>query len=204
MTRLGFLAAKLTGNEAALAALSVPISALHDELGGRRVALIGNARALSEGRRGQEIDSHELIVRINRAPMPAATSHGTRTDWLGLGLSLPAADRARLAPRRSLYMPVKRRHLDWATASSPGFYLNPRDAVRRLGATLGAKPTTGALLIDLLLGSPLARLDLYGFDFFASKSLSGSRDATRVPHDFGAEAKWVAALAAADSRLRLR
>lgn len=203
MTRLGFQIAKLARNETALARLSTPRATLDDELGGKHVALIGNARALSQTRAGAEIDAHDLIVRINRAPMPAAESHGTRTDWLGLGLALPAADRARLAPRRSLYMPAKRRHLDWATAHSPGFYLNPLADVAALQDRLGAKPTTGALLIALLLAAPLAGLDLYGFDFFASKSLSGHREAARLPHDFGAEAAWVAALGDRDPRLQV-
>jgi len=204
VTRAGFLAARLTGNEAALMRLSVRLAELHAELAGCRVALIGNARALAGGRQGAEIDAHDLVIRINRAPMPSAESHGRRTDWLGLGLALPAADRARLAPRRSLYMPAKRRHLDWATARSPGFYLHPRTEVARLAATLGAKPTTGALLIDLLMTAPLARLDLYGFDFFASQSLSGRRSAAQVPHDFAAEGAWAEALATRDPRLVLR
>ena len=62
---------------------------------------------------------------------------------------------------------------------------------------------TGAMLIELLLHSDLARLDLYGFDFFASKSLSGSRSAEQVPHDFDAEAAWVEGLLQSDPRLHL-
>nr|WP_154335599.1 glycosyltransferase family 29 protein [Paracoccus sp. S-4012] len=193
----------MTRDERALAGLSAPLADLRAELDGKRVALIGNARALAGTRQGAEIDAHDVVIRINRAPIPSPESHGTRTDWLGLGISLPAEDRARLAPRRSLYMAAKRRHLDWCTASSSGFYLHPRSAVARLAAALGAKPTTGALLIDLLLASPLAALDLHGFDFFASRSLSGRRSAAQVPHDFSAEATWVERLIAADPRLRL-
>lgn len=183
--------------------LSSPQSALLAELAGRSVALVGNARALAEGRQGEAIDAHDLVVRINRAPMPSAVSHGARTDWLALGLALPAADRARLCPSRLLWMPWKRRRLDWATARAPGFYLHPRADIAALRARLGAKPTTGALMIDLLLRGPLRALDLHGFDFFASRSLSGRRGAADVPHDFGAEARWVAERAAADQRLRL-
>ena len=54
-----------------------------------------------------------------------------------------------------------------------------------------------------VLRSDLARLDLYGFDFFASKSLSGSRSAEQVPHDFDAEAAWVEGLLQSDPRLHL-
>ena len=68
---------------------------------------------------------------------------------------------------------------------------------------LGAPPTTGAMLIDLALRSGLASLTLYGFDFFASQSLSGRRTAAQVPHDFGAEAAWVGDMQRRDPRLDL-
>ncbi len=203
MNRLTFMLARLRQDEPALMRLSVPQAALLGELDGRSVALVGNARALAQGRQGAAIDGHDIVVRINRAPMPSAESHGARTDWLALGIPPGAADRARLAPSRLLWMPWKRRRLDWATASAPGFYLHPRADVAALQTNLGAKPTTGALLIDLLLRSRLKALDLHGFDFFASQSLSGSRAAKDGPHDFGAEAAWVAARAEDDPRLRL-
>ena len=59
------------------------------------------------------------------------------------------------------------------------------------------------MMIDLLMRSPLARLTLHGFDFFASASLSGRRTADQVPHDFGAEAAWVEDLRRMDGRLSL-
>lgn len=204
MNRLGFQIARTFDRDARLMALSVPQAGLLAALDGRTVALVGNARAMAEGTQGPQIDAHDVVIRINRAPMPSAASHGTRTDWIALGMRLPEAERQRLQPRRLLWMPAKRRRLDWRTARSAGFYLHPRSDVTALAARLGAKPTTGALMIDLLLRSRLARLDLYGFDFFASLSLSGSRSAAKVPHDFNAEADWVAALAAADPRLSRR
>ncbi|TNF10800.1 MAG: hypothetical protein EP320_16600, partial [Rhodobacteraceae bacterium] len=87
------------------------------------------------------------------------------------------------------------------TASSPGFYLHPLSEYEALKARLGAQPTTGAMLIDMLARSGLARLDLYGFDFFASLSLSGRRTADKVPHDFAAEAEMVARLTERDPRI---
>jgi Glycosyltransferase family 29 (sialyltransferase) len=173
------------------------------EVAGKRVALIGNARSLAAGQRGAEIDAADLVIRINRAPMPAARSHGTRTDWLALATSIPAADVDRIGPRRLLWMSPKRKRLSWRVASSPGFYLHPLADIERLRDRLDAPPTTGLMMIDLLAASRLARLDLYGFDFFASLSLTGSRTAAQVPHDFDAERAFVERLAARDPRLRL-
>lgn len=201
MTPLRFYLARTLRDEAQLQSLSVPQAEVLADLSGKSVALVGNARALAEGMQGAEIDAADLVIRINRAPMPSVESHGTRTDWLALATSLPAPERARIAPRRILWMSPKRKRLDWQTAKSPGFYLHPLPDYQALRDRLGAPPTTGALMIDLLARSDLASLRLYGFDFFASRSLSGRRAASDVPHDFAAEAAWVEALKQSDGRI---
>lgn len=201
MTRFGFLLARTLRDDSALQRLSVPQSALLADLADKRIALVGNARALAQTDHGARIDVADLVIRINRAPMPLATSHGSRTDWLGLAVRLSAADRSRIAPARILWMSPKRKRLDWQTATSPGFYLHPLADYAALRDRLGAPPTTGAMLIDLLARSRMARLDLYGFDFFASLSLSGRRSAEQVPHDFSGESRWVQELQLADRRI---
>lgn len=201
MNKARFYLARTLRDEAALTGLSAPRSGLLADLRGRSVALVGNARALAGQSHGPDIDAHDLVIRINRAPMPATASHGRRTDWLALATRLPDTDRARLSPQRILWMSPKRKRLDYATATSAGFYLHPLSDYRRLSADLHAPPTTGAMMIDLLCHSDLARLDLYGFDFFASLSLSGRRQADQVPHDFNAESGWVRDLMARDSRI---
>ena len=201
MTRLGFLLARTLRDDGALMRLSVPQADLLTTLAGKRLALVGNARALAETDHGADIDAADLVIRINRAPMPSAASHGRRTDWLGLAVRLGDADRARIAPTRILWMSPTRKRLDWRTATSPGFYLHPLGDYAGLRDRLGAPPTTGAMLIDLLARSRMARLDLYGFDFFASLSLSGRRNAEQVPHDFSGESRWVQDLQLADRRI---
>lgn len=201
MNHAGFLIARTLRDDAALQRLSVPQPALLDDLAGKRVALVGNARALAEGHHGARIDAADLVIRINLAPMPGAESHGTRTDWLALAVRLGAADRARIGASRILWMSPKRKRLDWKTATSPGFYLHPPGDHAALRDRLGAPPTTGAMMIDLIARSDMAALDLYGFDFFASLSLSGRRTADRVPHDFSGESAWVAGLISADRRI---
>ncbi|MFC3628770.1 glycosyltransferase family 29 protein [Paracoccus angustae] len=203
MNRLAFHAARLLRDENALQSLSVPQENLLADLENKSVALIGNARSLAQARHGAAIDAADLVIRINRAPLPSADSHGARTDWLALAVRLPGEDRARLNPARILWMSPKRKRLDWRTATSPGFYLHPLKDHRALKDRLAAPPTTGAMMIDLLLRSRLTGLTLYGFDFFASQSLSGRRTAQQVPHDFAAEADWVADLRRSDGRLTL-
>lgn len=203
MNRLSFLLARTLRQEAPLAALSSGRDGLLADLAGKRVALIGNARSLAESRHGAAIDAADLVIRINRAPMPSPASHGTRTDWLALATSIGAADLRRIAPARILWMSPKRKRLTWRVAGSPGFYLHPLPEFQRLKAAFGAPPTTGAMMIDLCAASALASLTLYGFDFFQSLSLTGSRTAAEVPHDFAAERAFVEALIDRDARIAL-
>jgi hypothetical protein len=76
-------------------------------------------------------------------------------------------------------------------------------AVHRLQSGLGAPPSTGLMMIDLLARSNAREIGLYGFDFFNSLSLSGRRTAAQVPHDFAAERRFVEALMTEDPRFRL-
>ncbi|MFN4101246.1 MAG: glycosyltransferase family 29 protein [Pararhodobacter sp.] len=204
MTRLGFLLARTLRREAPLQALSVPQAELLASLAGKSVAIVGNARSLSDRREGAAIDAADLVIRINRAPMPAPESHGTRTDILALATSLPPADLARLSPGRILWMSHKRKRLAYDVATTPGFHLHPLEDWRRLRATLGAPPTTGLMLIDLAARSTAASIALHGFDFFTSQSLSGRRRADQTPHDFPAERAFTEALMARDPRVTLQ
>ncbi len=199
---LRFRLARATRNDAALAARGIGEAQALADLAGRRVALVGNARALADGARGAEIDAHDVVIRINRAPMPAARSHGTRTDWLALAVRMDGPTLDRLNPRLVLWMSHKRKRLPWA-AVQRRFRLHPQAEIARLWRALGAQPTTGLMLIDLLSRSQATQIDLYGFDFFASLSLSGRRTADRVPHDFAAEATFVDRLLLADDRFHL-
>lgn len=202
MTRVGFYIARTLRQEAPLAALSLPLAEVLARLSGS-IALVGNARSLSATVHGKAIDSADQVIRINRAPMPAPESHGRRTDVLALATSLDAATLNRLNPALTLWMSHKRKRLPWAVATRAGFALPPLEGFLRLKAALDRPPTTGLLMLDLLQQSPTKSVTLYGFDFFSSQSLSGSRTAAHVPHDFAAERRWVAALLARDPRFHL-
>ncbi|MBI1171020.1 hypothetical protein GC209_06435 [bacterium] len=202
MTRLGFYLARTLRQEAPLAALSLPMTQVMAQMTGH-IALVGNARSLSASTHGAAIDAADLVIRINRAPMPAVESHGSRTDVLALATRLDAATLQRLNPRLILWMSHKRKRLPWIVARHPGFALPPLTDFQRLKRALNAPPTTGLMLIDLLSRSPATRVTLFGFDFFASQSLSGRRTADKVPHDFAAERAFVEALMARDRRFHL-
>jgi hypothetical protein len=202
MNALRFWLAKATGDETALSRLGAPEGVLLGELAGQHVALVGNARGLAEGSHGAAIDAADLVIRINAAPMPQARSHGTRTDWLGVSVAVAPALVAERAPRRLIWVTPRRKRLPYWMACDPRFALYSAARHAALSARLGSRPTTGLMLLDLAMASTAASVTLWGFDFFATQSLSGRRTAADVPHDFAAEAAHVAALAASDPRLR--
>ncbi|MEN8888900.1 MAG: glycosyltransferase family 29 protein [Celeribacter marinus] len=190
--------------DAQLARGTLHPSELHDLLRGKTIAIVGNARALSHGAFGQEIDAADIVIRINRAPCPAEISHGMRTDWLATSIPLQASVLNAHDPSLILWMTSKRKRLPKRFLKRGlGFYLNRKDDRSALAARMNSAPTTGAMLIDLIAKSPAAQIDLYGFDFFSSLSLSGRRTADDVPHDFDAEALFVNGLCADDERITL-
>lgn len=201
MNRAKFYAARLKGDESRLGQTSCPKTDLLTELPNKSVAIIGNSRALADASFGAEIDAADIVIRINRAPMPSASSHGTKTNWLALATKLEQSEGTRLNPERIFWMSSKRKRLPFWVASRAGFYLYSLGDIETLKAQLNAPPTTGLMIIDLVSQSKASAIDLYGFDFFASLSLTGSRTANQVPHDFDTEKTWVSDLAKRDPRL---
>jgi hypothetical protein len=202
VNQFGFYLARTLRNEKALAGLGLPMAFVLNELQGT-LALVGNAQSLGTTAQGAAIDAADLVIRLNRAPMPEARSHGTRIDVLACATSLKPTHLHQLNPKFLLWMSPKRKRLSWAMATHKGFALPPLDTYQRLKAQLNAPPTTGLMMIDLLARSPATKITLYGFDFFASLSLSGRRTAAQVPHNFQAERAFVSALLARDPRFCL-
>lgn len=203
LSHLGFLIARTLRRDAPLATMSLPQIAVLAAFAGKSVALVGNSRALAQAKLGAQIDAADIVIRINRAPMPSAASHGSRTDVLALATNIGPETLARLAPVMTLWMSPKRKRLSYAIATRRGFALHPLADYQRLMSGLGAPPTTGLMMIDLLARSPARSITLYGFDFFTSMSLTGSRTAGQVPHDFTAERRLVESLCARDPRIAL-
>lgn len=201
MNELIFSLKRILKGEPFLQTLSDDINTLHTELAGKSVAIVGNARSLSEQAYGTEIDACDIILRMHAAPLPTPESHGTRTTWLALGMPIAQGTVDARAPIRLLWMAKKRKRLRARIAQHIGFYLHPKKDWDRMATALLAPPTTGIMLIDLASRSSASEIHLFGFDFFTSLSLSGRRTAAQVPHDFAAEKRFTEALIAKDPRV---
>ena len=173
---------------------------------GRSVALVGNARSLSTLSLGQEIDSCELVIRMNTAPNQKTGSHGARTSWIASSTLLSPRRLQALNPERLIWMSPRRRALvllAYGTLLPMSFY--PSDWWQVLAAKLGgARPSTGAMVIDLIvrLGG-FSELRLFGFDFFQSGSLSQRGLTSPPPHEFAREREYVSELLQSEPRITL-
>ncbi|GGA30182.1 glycosyltransferase family 29 protein [Neptunicoccus cionae] len=201
ISQIAFTLKRILFGEDFLAQHSCSLNTLHEDLAGKTVAIVGNARSLSKQSFGKTIDQYDVVIRMHAAPLPQVESHGTRTTWLALGMPVSQEIIDARAPVRLLWMAKKRKRLRARFAKAKGFYLHPKNEWDRMATELAAPPTTGVMLIDLVARSAAAEIHLFGFDFFTSLSLSGRRTAAQVPHDFAAEKLFTQSLVARDHRV---
>ncbi|MEO9460089.1 MAG: glycosyltransferase family 29 protein [Lentilitoribacter sp.] len=187
-----------------LTQLSLSEDELHSLLEGKTVAIVGNARSLETQNYGAEIDAHDIVIRLNDAPIIAAASHGRRTDWMAVAKHISKQTLQTRNPDLLLWMPAHRKRLGWRMVNYSKFYLNSPERNDELKAKLGASSSVGCKTIDLIRRTNAAKVTLYGFDFFASLSLSGDRTADQVPHNFSAEKEIVEELMEGDERFALQ
>lgn len=166
--------------------------ALRERVNGRSVALVGNATSIFD-MAAIDIDSHDVVIRINRGPWVALTRDGIgrRTDVVLLsGLHMArTVDRdlcvLRIAPLRT-YMVIRTRDelAGWLAAKH---VFPPRPWISAISEEVGAIASTGCMgvaVLTRLIGS--GELHLYGFDFWRSPTTYNAR--LKVgPHKPGAE-----------------
>ncbi|MCC6810217.1 MAG: glycosyltransferase family 29 protein [Deltaproteobacteria bacterium] len=179
---------------------------------GKSVAVVGNAAWMQEATHGPAIDAADMVLRFNQGfRFCAPETTGVRTDLLALGAAgaLGAYD-AFLA--RTMPAAIWTRRLDSkATAKFLGvagkfrevFHYDQglRDALH--GELGRQRPTTGLLMVHWLLSATnAARIDLYGFDFFATPPIFAHADVPKVFHAPEAERALIERWGIEDPRLR--
>lgn len=203
LSRLIFKARKALYGDSYLLNHSINEADLLSALEGKSVAIVGNARSLEKQAYGEDIDANDIVIRLNNAPILSRKSHGRRTDWMAVAKHISKNTLQVRKPKVLLWMPIHRRRLDWRMVNFSQFYLNNPDHNRSLKKELGASSSVGCMVINLVQRSNAKKISLYGFDFFASLSLSGNRTEEQVPHDFAAEKKMVEEIIERDRRFSL-
>lgn len=165
------------------------------------VALVGSAQSLLNSSFGPDIDSHDLVIRINQgafAPLQPEST-GLRTDYLFITLTggtnsakWKFIQRGKKVARRGVVLMSSKGRTLFRVDLSPFFLHYPAAWHQDLIDSLGHRPSTGAMAVDLLSRTMdnLADLDVYGFDFFKTPDIAHGRNRV-VAHNADAEERYI-------------
>jgi hypothetical protein len=159
-------------------------------LEGKSVALVGNSPLLSFSESGEDIDAHDVVIRINRSPIMSSLSHGTKTDWIATSTHVSSGLVDGRGVSLSLWMTEKSDRIPlWMFRGKRKVFRFPKASSECLKRELNGRPSSGFMVFDLLRKSKAREVKFYGFDGFASGSLSGDQTKESAPHNFKQEAK---------------
>jgi hypothetical protein len=163
----------------------------------KTVALVGNAASLFDKEYGEEIDSHDVVVRMNKAAMlinrfDAENSHGKRTDvWIfwSVGEYHKYFDKHR---------DVIKIHAGHQNRDRPMIklvdFVYPDDLYEKLKEVSGPKknPTTGFIAIDYILYCNPSMMSVYGFDWKMTPTHTdpNRKHEAKCPHDYDVEKQY--------------
>ena len=149
---------------------------------GKAVALVGNAQSLFDYQFGQEIDEHDVVVRLNKAVFellknPSPQTHGTKTDVWGMWRS---ADYEKKLPQ------FNGKTIDlWTFTPAAVDHVSEPFLIE----INKKRPSCGILMLDLLVRSKAKSIHVYGFDWKKTKTFTA--DHMHIgPHDFDAEKEY--------------
>ena len=169
-----------------------PLSALLRMAEGKRVAVVGNATSLADGDFGALIDGHDIVLRFNLMPIVSARSHGLKTDWVATHQGLSRQFFEARGATTVIWLGNDHKLIPgWTILKAPHFFWIKDHDLTNLKRTLGAPPTAGVALIDLLAQSSATEMSLFGFDFMQSGTLSTWRPTAGADYDFEGEARYV-------------
>lgn len=149
-----------------------------DEIKGKSVAIVGNAKSLFDKKHGQEIDSHDIVIRFNKGFPNNIESQGKKTTILMLACELSKTD---IQFYKAKYVITRSK-----------FYENPSDFTISnedrylLKEKLGSQPSTGFIAIDMCLTANAKSIDLYGFDFEKTPTFYNNEE-YQTQHDYKSE-----------------
>lgn len=157
----------------------------------KKVAVIGNAiSAFKKQGIIEEINKNDVVVRCNK---------GIAHKILGKRCEIYCAAGSGLA-RKSQYRTDLPKEKVWMTdknhpAKPKDFLFFPikarQNLISEIGLVSGEKPTTGSMAIYMVLLCNLARISLFGFDFWETKSFHSRKNLAGEEHRPGLEKSWV-------------
>jgi hypothetical protein len=171
---------------------------------GKDVALVGNAESLTKTQYGPKIDSHQVVVRLNKSyrMLPPRTneftkSHGTRIDVLFINLMRTAGLRQRPTPETKIAQvthcephPKFKDITDFFIPKEINVPLMELCPILKSGQK--AKPSVGIRVMNYISNycEPKS-ITVYGFDWKKTPSYWGQNPVMlTMEHDFAFEQQY--------------
>lgn len=176
--------------------MKTSIRSFQQAVSGKTIALVGNAQSILNSNKGTEIDSCDLVVRMNSGFVLAPECQGSRTDVVFTSIPIPLIDLlSRFAPEIVVWATSKRSRIpNIYNTQNFDFCLHPLLSWWALRIQLGSRPSTGAIAAHFLAASCRPKLvRTFGFDHFKSKTFYETR--TDIgPHSANSEEQFFAKL----------
>ena len=139
----------------------------------KKIALIGNASSIFNFDFSKQIDSCDVVVRMNAGYIKNHKAQGIRTDILALSLAIAEDDIVKnFNPKIVIWATSKRKMMPKSYKYSTfKLFMHPLLVWLRLRIKLKARPSTGAIVANYIYSkcNP-QKIEMYGFDFFKSKT----------------------------------
>lgn len=152
------------------------------DIKGKRVAIVGNAKSIFDYTQGAQIDGFDFVIRFNRGFITRPECQGTKTDFLILACLLTSDEIASynakwVANRSKSYV-------------NPVYFTISNKDRRFLRDKLDCQPSTGFMAIDLCLTAGAKSIDLFGFDFEQTPTFYNP-EGYQTKHDYPTEKRIV-------------
>ena len=174
----------------------------------KSIAIIGNAQSLFEQELGNEIDSHDIVIRMNSGMIKEAKSQGNKTTIWARSFPLKEKEvNEEFNPKYVFWITPKLSVKPiYSISLHKKMFILPFSSWEELYKKLNQpRPTTGLSIIYFILEYCNAKkVNLYGFDFFETKSFYLEKIRMDTPHDFLKEKKFVSSLMKKYNHLQLR
>jgi len=169
---------------------------MNEWFNGKTVAIIGNAQSLFNKTYGKEIDSHDVVIRINRGietcfNNTALSSHGKKLDvWVfNLYRTLEKFD---IANQDKFHTPYKRLQMNYTPILGKIDSSISQEAQDEIvGMFSPKKVTTGFRILHYMTKFDPSKVSVYGFDWKETPTFYiKHRSTTDLSHDYAKEKQY--------------
>lgn len=159
------------------------LEVITNDIKGKRVAIIGNAKSLFDFEQGAKIDSFDFVIRFNRGFITRPECQGSKTSLLLLGTDLITSDEINSFQAKWVLNRSNR-------YNNPVYFTISNWDRKALREKLDCQPSTGFMAIDLCLALGAKSIDLFGFDFERTPTFYNSPD-YKTLHNYSKEEQIV-------------